>query len=359
MRAKTRRHFKKLAIVTLAVLIIFCALLGIGLIYIATYTNPADKKLTAAGIEEKTQLVGSVKFNYAESPDNGLPALLLLHAQTLDWYSYSKVLPKLSTYFHVFAVDYPGHGKTEIPSDYPMTAQQIGSDLAAFIESVIGEAVYATGNSSGGLLTAWLAANRPDLVKAIVLEDPPLFSSEYPTVKNTIAYKLFEASEKAISDESFAGNFLDYWVETGKEFFTTYAGPFAQPLVKITVGLYRSANPGKPIQIAFVPATVQEMLRGLDYYNPRFGLAFYNGTWNMNFSHEEALAQITCPALLLQANYSIREDGILDGAMSQEQAQKAIELLTNGAYQKIDAGHVIHIEEPDKFIEILIQNFAS
>jgi pimeloyl-ACP methyl ester carboxylesterase len=59
-----------------------------------------------------------------------------------------------------------------------MTAGQIGNDLVNFIETVIGEPVYVTGNSSGGLLTVWLAANRPDLVKAVVLEDPPLFSSE-------------------------------------------------------------------------------------------------------------------------------------------------------------------------------------
>jgi pimeloyl-ACP methyl ester carboxylesterase len=71
-------------------------------------------------------------FNYAEGPDAG-PALLLLHAQTLDWYTYSEVLPALAAKFHVFAVDYPGHGKTICPDTYPMTASQIGGDLAGFI----------------------------------------------------------------------------------------------------------------------------------------------------------------------------------------------------------------------------------
>jgi pimeloyl-ACP methyl ester carboxylesterase len=54
---------------------------------------------------------------------------------------------------------------------------------------VIGEPVYVTGNSSGKLLAVWLAANRPDLVKAVVLEDPPLFSSDYPEI-NYLALKV-------------------------------------------------------------------------------------------------------------------------------------------------------------------------
>jgi pimeloyl-ACP methyl ester carboxylesterase len=146
-----------------------------GLAKLNSYENPNTKKLAEAGVVEKTAQVGTVNFNYAEGPNNG-PALLLLHAQMLDWYTYSAVLPELSKNFHVYAVDYPGHGKTVVPKNYPMTANQIGSDLAEFIETVIKEPAYVTGNSSGGLLTTWLAANEPTLVKAIALEDPPLLS---------------------------------------------------------------------------------------------------------------------------------------------------------------------------------------
>ena len=174
------------------ILILICALILIlcGLIiYVAAYNNPADKELDEAGIVEKQVQVGSVTFNYAEGPDNG-PALVLLHAQLLDWYTYSAVLPELSKGFHVYAIDYPGHGKTIVPEGYVMSAENIGNDLGRFIDEVIGTEVYVTGNSSGGLLATYLAANRGDVVKAIVLEDPPLFSSEYPAVKTTVANKL-------------------------------------------------------------------------------------------------------------------------------------------------------------------------
>lgn len=320
-------------------------------VYMIYYKNPQDKVLKEAGIVEKAAQVGEVNFNYAEGPDNG-PPLLLLHAQLLDWYTYSKVLPELSTKFHVYAVDYPGHGKTTVPEGYVFNANQIGSDLADFIRDVIREPAYVTGNSSGGLLTVWLAANASDMVKAIVLEDPPLFSSEYPEIKNTIAYKSFTTSNTAIKN-GYDGDFLNYWIRTSTQFFKTYTKPGAQQLIDFAVNSYQKNNPGEAVEIAFLPVSVQEMIRGLAYYAPQFGNAFYEGTWNEGFDHAKALQKIECPALLLHANYEITEAGILNGAMSQEQADKAVSLLKNGTYMSIDSSHVVNLERPEEFCRIV------
>jgi len=347
-----------LFVLAILVLILTLALIVL-MTYMKHYKNPADKALAQSGISEKTLFVGDVNFNYAEGPNKG-PALLLLHAQTLDWYTYSKVLPELSTKFHVYAVDCPGHGKTTVPDDYSMTASQIGSDLAEFIKTAIGQPAYVTGNSSGGLLATWLAANKPDLVKAIVLEDPPLFSAEYPEVKKTVANKLFAASHKAIQDADYTGNFLDYWIQNGTEFFKTYTGGTAsQKVIKFAVNSYRSANPGDPVEIAFLPASVQEMMRGLNTYDPRFGDSFYEGKWNEGFEHAEALQKIQCPTLLLQADFGYLEDGTLNGAMSKEMAGRAVSLVKNCEYRKVDAGHVTNLEAPGQFISILESFFSG
>jgi pimeloyl-ACP methyl ester carboxylesterase len=344
-------------LLAIGVVIVILATAGFALVAsMKSYKNPSDQQLAKAGVVEKAAQINDVIFNYAEGPDSG-PALLLLHAQTLDWHTYGEVLPELSSQFHVFAVDYPGHGKTACPDDYPMTANQIGSDLANFIETVIKEPVYMTGNSSGGLLAVWLAANKPDWARAVVLEDPPLFSSEYPEVKRTVADRLFTASSTAVLDNNYGGNFLDYWIENGAEFFRTYAGPFSQQLIRFAVNSYRNANPGEPVEIAFLPIAVREMLRGLNYYDPRFGAAFHDGTWNEGFDHAEALRKIQCPALLIQADFAIMEDGVLNGAMSQEQADRAVLLIENCRYIKVNAGHVINLEMPDQFIWILEEFF--
>lgn len=350
------KNKSKLILSVIGGVVLVPTIVGFGLVsYMKHYKNPAHKQLADAGIEEKSVQVNEVTFNYAEGPSNG-PALLLLHAQTLEWFTYSEVLPKLSENFHVFAVDYSGHGKTMVPENYQMTANQIGSDLASFIETVIEEPAFVTGNSSGGLLTTWLAANKPDLVRAIVLEDPPLFSSEYPAVKETVANRLFTASHDALQDDGYKSNFLDYWIENGTEFFKRYAGPFSQQLVRFSVDTYRNANPDESLELPFVPATVQIMIRGLNEYDPRFGDSFYEGIWNENFDHEEALGNIEVPTLLIQADFGYLEDGTLDGAMSQEQAEQAVSLIDDVEYIKIDSGHVVNLEEPEQFISI-IENF--
>jgi hypothetical protein len=146
----------KFFIVISFILIILAAGCVILITYMKYYKNPSEQNLIEAGIEEKTVKVGNVDFNYVEGQNNG-PALLLLHAQTLDWFTYSKVLPVLSKEFHIFAVDYPGHGKTI-----------------------------------------------------------------YPEIKQTIADRLFTASYQAVQDKQYGGNFLDYWIENGTDFFRTY-----------------------------------------------------------------------------------------------------------------------------------------
>jgi pimeloyl-ACP methyl ester carboxylesterase len=223
---------------------------------------------------------------------------------------------------------------------------------------VIQEPTYVTGNSSGGLLTTWLAANKPELVKAIVLEDPPLFSAEYPEIKNTIAYKAFTTSYHAVQ-EGYTGDFLSYWITNSTQFFKTYTGPFSQPLIEFAVNSYRTTNPGEPVEIVFLPASVREVIRGLDHYNPRFGAAFYDGTWNAGFDHAEALQKIQCPALLVHANFEINDDGILNGAMSQEQADRAVSLIPDGQYMRVDSAHVVNLEHPDQFIQIVESFFLG
>ncbi|WBO23193.1 alpha/beta fold hydrolase [Sphingomonas abietis] len=323
-----------------------------GLRRMRSYVDPYHAKVEAAGYIQKAAHINGITLSYAEGPDNG-PPLILLHAQLLDWFSYSRVMPALARSFHVYAIDYPGHGKTVTPADYPMTANQIGSDLGDFIARAIGEPVYVTGNSSGGLLAAWLAANRPELVKAALLEDPPLFSAEYPRIKQTVANRAFVTSYTAATQDH-PDDFLLYWIDGNAPFFRKNIGPGTPFLLTRAVKAYRRANPGKPVEIGPVPnSTVRMLLRGLDQYDARFGASFYDGTWNEGFDHAEALQKIACPTLLMQANATTLPDGTLNGAMSEKEATRAMSLLKNGKYIKIDASHVVNLDKPDEFVATL------
>lgn len=322
------------------------------------YVDPYHAKLEAAGYVRKTARVNGITLSYAEGPNHG-PPLVLLHAQLLDWFSYSRILPDLATSYHVYAIDYPGHGATITPADYPMTANRIGADLGDFIAHEIGKPVFVTGNSSGGLLAVWLAANRPALIRAALLEDPPLFSAEFPRIKQTIANRAFRTSYTAAT-EDHPQDFLLYWIRGNAAFFRKHVGPGTPFLLTQAVKAYRSNNPGKPVELGLIKNdTVRMMLRGLERYDPRFGAAFYDGSWNKGFDHADALTKIACPVLLMQANSSIMPDGTLNGAMTEGDADRAMALLKNGTYLQVDASHVINLDRPDQFVAALDGFFSG
>lgn len=338
------------------IIAILVIVLFVGAETVKRYKDPWHEKVAEAGFVEKTAQIGEVELRYAEGPDNG-PALLLLHAQHMDWFSYSRVLPELSKSFHVYAVSYHGHGQTKSPVER-LYANEIGADLGTFIETIIAEPAYVSGNSSGGILTAWLAANRPELVRAIVLEDPSLFSSEYPRIQETIAYRSFATCYR-FTEEEGAGDFLLYWLDSSAPFIKKQVGFNAVPLFKSVIRMYQNGNPGAPVEISFLPDTLRLMIRGLGENDPHFGAHFYDGTWNRDFDHAEALRKITCPTLLIHANYEILGDGTLYGAMDQEEADRVVSLIPGAEYLRMDAEHVTHLDKPQEFIEAIEGFFYS
>lgn len=71
------------------------------------------------------------------------------------------------------AVDARGHGESGLP-DEPIQYDALRDDAAAVLSSQPRDGgVILVGHSMGAMTAAYLAAVRPDLVRALVLEDPP------------------------------------------------------------------------------------------------------------------------------------------------------------------------------------------
>ena len=151
------------------------------------YDKNTDKIISKAGfVEKQVTLNDGTVLNYGEGPDNGIP-LLLIHGQATSWENYAKILPELSKYYHIFAIDCHGHGKSSKNKE-KYKAEKMGEDFIWFIENVVGRPVVVSGHSSGGLLSAWLAANSPRNVIGIVIEDAPFFSTEPQRCEKTFAW---------------------------------------------------------------------------------------------------------------------------------------------------------------------------
>ncbi|HWR23119.1 MAG TPA: alpha/beta hydrolase [Feifaniaceae bacterium] len=320
------------------------------------YDKGAEKRLINAGFTEKqAALPDGTALNYGEGPDNG-PPLLLIHGQMTSWKDYVNVLPALSKRFHIFAVDCHGHGgSSKDPIKY--SAAAMGNDFIWFIERVIGEPAIISGHSSGGLLTAWLAANAPENVRGVVLEDPPFFSTEAGRRETSYAWlDSFEPIHRFLNQDKET-DYARFYLE--HTYLQNFFGESWNGIKKYAYS-YLDKHPGKGLRIFFLPPS---MNRGFDLitgeYDLRFGDAFYDDTWLMGYDQAETLKKIRCPSVLIHASWSYSKDGVLLAAMSGEDARRAHELIPGNILVDVKSGHDVHYEKPKEFVRIMLEFLES
>jgi pimeloyl-ACP methyl ester carboxylesterase len=107
----------------------------------------------------------------------GGPALHFAHANGFNAMTYRRLLGPLAGRFHIRAWDARGHGHSTLPAD-PSTHRNwylFRDDLIRMTENFVAEAggpVLLGGHSMGGATSLMVAAERPDLVRGLVLVDP-------------------------------------------------------------------------------------------------------------------------------------------------------------------------------------------
>ena len=112
----------------------------------------------------------------------GSPVVLMLHGITASVRTWNEVVPHLEGRYRIVRLDFRGHGKSDRDSSYGLAGWL--DDAIATCEA-IGQPVLVVGHSLGGVTAAALAQHRPDLVRAVVLEDPPL-SAARPRADNSL-----------------------------------------------------------------------------------------------------------------------------------------------------------------------------
>ena len=294
-----------------------------------------------------------ILLSYYET-ENNLQPLVLLHAQGVDHTSFDRVLKKLSAKFHIYAVDYYGHGES-LHDAQKYNIVEIGSAIIDFIQNVIKEKVFLLGHSSGGLIAAYIAANS-DLCARLFLEDPPFFSSQGERRKSTFNYiDLSTLCHKFINRPDHT-DFVLYYFEN------QYAWNFfpEQPRAKIRDTLtaaaakYRRRHPDRNLKVPFWPKSALLAFCGMNNYDPHFGETFYNDSFHAGISHESILRRIDCPTIFMKAKTEMSENGILMAALSDADLEKAESLIKNCRTVRFDCGHSIHVEKKKEFINCLL-----
>jgi len=92
---------------------------------------------------------------------------------------WGRVMADLSEGFDLVATDARGHGRSSRWAA-DLTTEGLADDAAAVIREVFGGPVAVWGHSMGAATATLLASRHPDLVTAMVLEDPP-YAMSVPT----------------------------------------------------------------------------------------------------------------------------------------------------------------------------------
>jgi len=308
--------------------------------------HPAGDVFVPHRFPEKQVDLGEVRLNYAETGSPDKPALLLVPEQSGSWWGYEDAMEILSADFHVYAVDLRGQGRsTWTPRRYSL--DNFGNDLVRFLSLVVQRPVIVAGNSSGGVLAAWLSAySLPGQIRGALLEDAPLFASE---LVPSFGHGIRQA----------AGSLFDL--------YSTYFGD--QWRVDDWAGYLEAAknSPSKMMQvfIAELYGKVPEPPQNFKEYDPEWARAFYEGTVAVNCPHDVMLRQVKTPVLLTHHMRAIDKDtGELLGALSDEQAAHAITLMesagvTVGYHSAPDALHMMHQFDPTRYAELLTEWVAT
>ncbi len=292
--------------------------------------------------------LGEIRMNYATAGESDLPALLLIPAQTESWWGYEEVMPLLAQSFQVYAVDLRGQGRsTQTPGRY--TLDNMGNDLVRFIDLVIGRATIVSGNSSGGVLAAWLVAYaKPGQLRAAICEDPPLFSSELtPACGESIRQSIgpmFGLSSKWLGDQWSIGDWAGMQA----------AAPRELPR-HVLVALQRMRIGAPPD-----PSSPNEPPQNMKEYDPEWARSFWSGMAAASCDHLRMLAGVKVPLLITHHFREIDpETGALMGAVSDLQVKRARELVT-GAGQPCevvdlpDMAHSMHRQDPPLFTKTIV-----
>ena len=346
---------KKVIVIVLillaAVLLIGAAVFGVFAYKNLHWYDKYDKMLTEVGAAEKQVILpGGAVINYGEV-ENDKPALLLIHGQMAAWEDYAVVLQELSENWHVYAVDVYGHGESgHDPEGYYLDTN--GNDLIWFIDHVIGEKTVVCGHSNGALIAAYIGAYGGENIVGVVLEDPPVFSTEGEDWENSFAYldtykPLHDFNRLSEDKNLWPGYYLEhcYW---GQLYMKD-----SMPGIARYARHYGEKHPGEEVKIFFMPPSVTMTFHYVQNYDFAYGERFYDLTWNHGYTHKEILSAIEVPCIYLHAKENRAETGVYLCAATRDQAERAVKYIGENCrlMETDDSDHLIHKNHKDVYLQ--------
>lgn len=239
------------------------------------------------------------------------PPLVLLHSVAHDRHDYDDVIPSLARRFRTIAVDWPGHGESDMWAE-PASAGVGG--VCDALEDLVTEldlppAIFM-GNSVGGAASLRLAARMPERVRGLVLVDSGGVTAQSALVR------------------AFC------WVQ-GRELVRRWTGlGFARSYLK-------TRGPGRDRLLASLER--QRERRGFIEMDAAMWRSFGTPANDM----APSARKVSAPTLIVW--------GKRDPVLSARGDGRALrELIPGATYTELDTGHVPFVEDPRAFLDAVL-----
>lgn len=134
--------------------------------------------------------VTGIRLRYIQAGEG--PALVLLHTLRTQLDLFEKVVPELAKHFTVYAVDYPGHGYSDIPSaQYEATF--FADVVEGFLDALDLREATLAGVSIGASISLMLAARNHRRVARVVAINPYDYAKGRGMARSSFLARLFVA----------------------------------------------------------------------------------------------------------------------------------------------------------------------
>lgn len=261
-----------------------------------------------------------VVLAYDDTGDSSRTPLVFLHGLSSARSTWRRFVEAFATEHRVLTLDHRGHGESaHAPGTY--TLDHYGPDAADFCARVVGEPAVLIGHSLGGVIAHTVAWSRPDLVRGVVLEDPPLYVGERELGDDSFTM-IFTLMRQVISD------------------LQSRHAPLEEYEALMASAPNRTGN-GTMADL-FGEAGTRAQARAMADLDPQIYTAAIDGTGLAGAAPD---TRLSCPIRLLRA------DPALGPAFTTEDEARFRTTNPHAVVTEVEgAGHLIHDEQPERVL---------
>jgi pimeloyl-ACP methyl ester carboxylesterase len=192
-----------------------------------TYTHEEAAGKFAKG--KFVSLSDGKKIHYIEK-GNGEP-VILIHGFLYHTVMWKKNMDALAENFKVYVIDLFGWGFSERLGETEYSFERYAKQVTGFMDALDIEKASLIGQSMGGGISVYVAANNPERINRLILVDPAVLP--YPETTTGKIYQLPFVGEflNAIpGDGLMKNNLKTLWFYDGSKVTDDYVSEVAQPL---------------------------------------------------------------------------------------------------------------------------------